>query len=154
MVKPARLKELISALTVAGAGFILLNLTFIFYFLTSKVLEKIVIPGSTPQAERWFMPMSFTVSTALITLASWFVFRSRLAIVWKATFMTVPVAVCLVITGISLHTWPVLPYLVGGLITGGLLFYFYRIRQPWLYYYAVLLVAGVLLIMGITGAEI
>jgi len=149
-----RVRNILKALVIAGAGFILLNLTFLFFYAVSLLLELILIQGSTPRESQWFMPVSFAVSTAIIGLVSWLVFRSRLLILVKATYMTVPTAVALVIIGIAFYRWPVVPYLVNGALTVGILFVFYRTRQPWLYYYSVILVALTLLIYTLLGGEI
>ena len=154
MFKNPILKNILAALAVAGSGFILLGLTFLFFGAVAWVLEKLVIPGSTPMERPWFMPVSFAVSTAIIALISWLVFRSKLATLVKAIFMTVPVAVVLALIGITLYPWPVVPYLVGGLFTIAVLFYLYRTKQPWLYYYTLTLVALSLMIFTLLGGEI
>jgi hypothetical protein len=154
MVGNPGVRNILSALVVAGAGFVLLNLTFLFFYAISLVLEVLIIPDSTPMERPWFMPVSFAVSTVVIGLVSWFVFRSRLVTLIKATYLTVPVAVALVLIGIALYHWPTVPYLVNGLLTAGVLFFFYRTKQPWLYYYSVILVALTLMIFTLLGGEI
>ena len=73
---------------------------------------------------------------------------------YKAIYMTVPFAVVFLTIGIFLFRWPVLAYSVSGLFFFGVLYYFYRTRQPWLYYYTLILVAFVMLIAGLLGIEI
>jgi len=68
--------------------------------------------------------------------------------------MTVPTAVVLVTIGILLYSLPVVPYIVGAILTVGVLFYFYRTKEPWLYYYSVILVAITLMIFTLMGGEI
>lgn len=154
MIKNPLLRNILSALVVAVSGFILLNLTFLFFAAVDWLLEKLIIPGSTPMERPWFMPVSFAVSAAIIALISWFVFRSKLTTLIKAIFLTVPVAVILALIGITLYHWPVIPYMVGGLLTISVLFYFYRTKQHWLYYYTVILVALALMILALLGVEI
>lgn len=108
-------------------------------------------PEAAPQGLPIIRHVVFLV---IIGLISWFVFRSRLPKIAKATYMAVPTAVVLVTVGILLYPWPVLPYLVGAVLTISVLFYFYRTKRPWLYYYNVVLVALVLMIFTLTGGEI
>ncbi|MEK7637299.1 MAG: hypothetical protein AAB402_02840 [Patescibacteria group bacterium] len=154
MLKNPVIRNVLSAVAVAGAGFVLLNLVFIFFASIAWVLEKLIIPGSTPMERPWFMPVSFAISAAIIALISWFVFRSKLATLGKAIFMTVPVAVGLALIGIQLYRWPVAALSLGGLLSLGVLYYFYRTKQPWLYHYVVILVALTLAMVTILGVEI
>ncbi len=89
----------------------------------------------------------------IIGLISWPIFRSKLGLLYKAIYMTVPLAVVFATIGILLYHWPVLPYLVGGLFAIGVLFYLYRTKQPWLYFYTVILVALSLMILTLLGVE-
>jgi hypothetical protein len=89
-----------------------------------------------------------------MALISWLVFRSKLRVLIKAIFMTVPTAVTLVTIGILLYPSPFLPYLVGVILTIGVLYYFYRTHKSWLYYYSVILVALVLMVFTLMGEEI
>jgi len=68
--------------------------------------------------------------------------------------ITVPIAVVLVTIGMFLYRWPVVAYSVGSLFSVGILYYLYRTKQPWLYFYAVILVSLSLLTAGLFGIEI
>jgi hypothetical protein len=68
--------------------------------------------------------------------------------------MTVPTAVALATIGIFLYRWPVVAFSTGGLFSVGVLCSFYRTKQPWIYYYTVILVATTLAIMTFLGVEI
>jgi VIT1/CCC1 family predicted Fe2+/Mn2+ transporter len=68
--------------------------------------------------------------------------------------MTVPVAVVLVTVGIFLYRWQIVSYSVGSLLCIGTLYCFYRTKQPWLYYYTVVLVGLTLAIFTLLGGEI
>jgi hypothetical protein len=154
MFKDPGVRNVLSALVIAAAGFVLLNLTFLFFYVVSLVFRSIIEPGITPVEHPWLMPVSFAVATAIIGLISWFVFRSGVAALIKAAYMTVPAAVVLVIFGIIFYRWPAVPYLVNSLLTIGVLYVFHRTKQPWLYYYSVILVALTLLIITLLGGEI
>ncbi len=151
----AIVKNILSALAVATFGFVLLNLTFLFNFLVVKLIGLFVSEEfiSTHQWQ-WFPMIRHALFLVIIGLISWPIFRSKLGTLYKAIYMTVPLAVILVTIGIFLYRWPVVPYLVGGLFTIGVLLYLYRTKQPWLYHYTVLLVALSLMIFTLLGGEI
>ena len=148
-------KNVLSALAVAVFGFILLNLTFLLNFLLFQFIDLFVSDEfmSTHQWQ-WFPMMRHAFFLVIIGLISWLVFRSKLGTLYKAIYMIVPLAVIFVTLGLFLYHWPVVPYLVGGLFTIGVLFYLYRTKQPWLYYYTLMLVALSLTIFTLLGGEI
>ncbi|MDP2907288.1 MAG: hypothetical protein Q8O03_05085 [Nanoarchaeota archaeon] len=102
----------------------------------------------------WFPPIKHALFVVIIGLISWLVFRSKLKVLYKAVYMTVPVAVALVTVGMFLYRWPIVGYSVGSLLCIGTLYYFYRTKQPWLYYYTVVLIGLILAIFTLTGGEI
>jgi hypothetical protein len=143
---------------VAAIGFVLLNLTFLLNYLVFQFINIFMpsnpMPSNPESAPQWFPLARHILFLIIIALISWIVFRSKLRVLIKAIFMTVPTAVTLVTIGILLYPSPVLPYLVGALLTIGVLFYFYRTHRPWLYYYSVILVALVLMVFTLMGGEI
>lgn len=157
MKKSKLAKNILSVLAVAVFGLILLNLTFIFDALYQGVIRGIVqlfIP-LTPDTNIFWLPGLFHGSfVVVIGIISLFVFKSKLKVLYKAIYMTVPVAVVLATVGIFFYQWPIIPYLLGTLIVIGTLYYFYRTKQPWLYYYTVILVSLALAIFSLSGGEI
>ena len=157
LLKNPLVKNILSAVAVAIFGFILLNLTFLFDFIYQSAIRGLVglfIPLGPDTNLYWFPPLMHGSFVVVIGLISWFVFRSKLGVLYKAIYMTVPVAVVLATLGIFLYSWPIVLYSVGSLFCIGTLYYFYRTKQPWLYYYTVVLVG---LIMGsytLLGGEI
>ena len=150
-------KNVLSAVAVAGFGFVLLNLTFMFDWLFQSAvtwLVRLFISINPQMTYGWYPPMMHGLFVVVIGLISWWVFKSKLGVLYKAIYMTVPLAVVLVSIGIFLYRWPVVPYLVGGLFSLGVLYYFYRTRQSWLYYYTVILVSLILGIAGLLGVQI
>lgn len=146
-----------SAIGVAGFGFILLNLAFMLdFFFQSAVIWCIDLftSANPPMDWAWFPPIMHIAFIILIGLLSWFVFRSKLGVLYKATYMTVPLAVVLVTIGMFLYRWPIAAYSLGSLFTIAVLYYFYRTKQPWLYYYTLILIGLVMLIVGLLGVEI
>ncbi len=153
MLKHPWAKNVLSALAVAAAGFVLLNLTFLFNYLVFLFID-LFIPRDIESVPRWLPVSRHILFLIIIALISRAVSRSKLPVLVKAIFLTVPAAVVLVTLGIVLYPSPVMPYLVGGLLAIGVLFYFYRTRKPWLYYYSVILVALTLMIFTLMGGEI
>jgi hypothetical protein len=152
-VKHACVKNILSALAVAGFGFILLGLTFIFNFLVFQLID-LVIPRNTDYLPQWFPMARHIIFLVVIALISWPISRSKLPTLAKAILLTAPTAVVLATIGILLYPSPILPFLVGALLTVGVLYFFYRTHKPWLYYYSVILVAITLMVFTLTGGEI
>jgi hypothetical protein len=98
-----------------------------------------------------FLHMLFAI---LILLISMFVLRSKLGTLWKAIFLTVPWAVVLAALGILLYQQPIILAVIGLMLTISILVYLYRTRQPWIYFYSVLLVVVALSVFTFLGGEI
>ena len=151
------IKNILSVLGVTIFGYILLNVTFIFDTIYQGIIRGIIglfTPLDPNMNLYWFPPVIHSSFVIIIGLISWFVFRSKLKVLYKAIYMTVPVAVVLVTVGIFLYQWPIISYSLGTLLCLGTLYYFYKTKQPWLYYYAVVLVGITLAIFTATGGEI
>ena len=151
-------KNILSALAIAFFGFILLNLTFLFDFLFQSLVRRLFmlfLPIDNPEMSyNWWPPMMQGLFLIVIGLTTWLVFRSKLSVLYKAIFLTVPTAAVLATIGIILFHWPVAVYSLGGLLIIAVLYYFYRSRQPWLYYYSVILIGLALAIFTLAGGEI
>jgi len=159
MFKNRYIKNVLSALAVAVFGFVLLNLTFLFDFLFQSLIVrfiKLFIPIIVdPEMDyHWFPPMMHASFVVVIGLISWFIFKSKLGKIYKAIYSTVPLAVVFATIGIFLYRWPVLAYGINTLVFGVILFYLYKTKKPWIYYYTLILVALVLLIFTLSGGEI
>ena len=157
LLKKPVVKNILSALAVAFFGFILLNLAFMFDALFQSAIMAIIklfIPGDLFMQYPWLPLVMHALFVVVIGLISWLVFRSKLKVLFKAIYMTVPLAVVFVSIGMALHQWPVISYLIGFLFGISLLYYFYRTKQPLLYYYTVVLVGIVLAIFSLLGGEI
>jgi hypothetical protein len=146
-------RNVLAALAVAAAGFVLLNLAFILNALFFSLIGFIV-PERTENMPRWLPPLRHLLFLVVIALVSWPILASRLKPLFKAMYLIVPAAVLFVTIGILLTRWPVLVYAIGGVLTVAALYYFYRRHLPWLYSYAVLLVAIALGILMLLGVEI
>lgn len=152
-------KNILSALAVAVFGFILLNIAFLFDYLLHSLVMKITTPflPVSPYPEmtnNWLPPLMHILFMAFNGLISWLIFRTKLGVLYKAIYLTVPLAVVFVTIGIFLYQWPVAAYSLCGFFAMGALYYFYRTKQPWLYSYTVILVGLVLAIFSLSGGEI
>jgi len=157
MFKNPIVKNILSAVAVAGFGFMLLNLAFMFDFIFQSVVTefiKLFTSVDFNMTYNWFPPMMHVLFVFLIGLISWLVFRLKIGALYKAIYMTVPLAVVFVTLGIFLYRWPVVAYSIGSLFSISVLYYFYRTKQPWLYYYTVILVGLAMLLVGLLGVEI
>ena len=149
MCKNHYVKNILSALSVAFFSFVLLNLTFMFDFFIHSLIGLFF-----PATNRWFPQMKNIIFIITIILISLLVFKSKLREFFKVIYLTVTLTVILITIGIFLYRWPILTYSVSGLILGSIVFYLYRNKKSWLYYYSVILVASVLLIMNLFRIDI
>jgi hypothetical protein len=136
MLNTPVVKNIVSALAVTVFGAVLLILTFLLDFLAVMVIGQFLGPFLQAGFERtfWFPPLTQAVFALVVAVITWAVFKAKLPEIYKAAYTIVPTAVALVVAAI--------------------LAYLYRARESWIYHYAVLLVALVLLIMGLTGTDI
>ncbi|MDP3014710.1 MAG: hypothetical protein Q8M92_10735 [Candidatus Subteraquimicrobiales bacterium] len=157
VLKKLIVKNILSAVAVAIFGFILLNLAFLFDFFVHYLAIELVklFTGVNPLiAYKWFPPTMHLMFVVIIGLISWLIFRSKLRVLFKAIYMTVPLAVVFATLGIFLYRWPIAAYLIGSLLSVGILYYFYRTKQPWIYYYTLILISLTMLFVGLSGVEI
>lgn len=157
LFKDQTTKNILSALAVAFFGFILLNLAFIFDALYQSVIRGFVglfIPLNPEMMLYWIPPLFHGSFVIVIGAISWFVFKSKLKTIYKAIYMTVPLAVVYVTIGMFFYRWPVIVYLLGSLFGVGILYYLYRIKQHWIYYYTTILISILMLMVVLLGIEI
>ena len=155
MFKNRVFKNILSALAVIFFGFILLNLTFLLNFLFFSLIELLIPQHLTETGDwQWFPPARHVLFLVIIGLISWPILKSRLRTLLKAIYLVVPVAVTLVTVGLLLNTLPLLSYLICALLSLATLVYLYLTRRPWLYYFAVIIVAFSLLVFNLMGGEI
>jgi hypothetical protein len=86
---------------------------------------------------------------------SWFVFRSKLNDLVKATYLTMPLMVTLVMIGIfAFQLTELVVYLLGAIVVAAVLYYIYKKKLSWLYYFATGYVVLVALYVMLAGIEI
>lgn len=159
LLKNPIVRKVAAALGLAGLGFVLLNLAFVLDAVFQGIIRLIVrlfAPNAIGPNSSWFWlpPLMHFSFAALIGLLTWLVLRSKLRAFFKATFLTVPMAVVLVTLGMFLGRWPYISYPLGIILVAGVLCLFHRAKQPWLYYYAVILTSLTLAVFTLTGGEI
>lgn len=141
------------ALMIAVIGVALLNITFMFDFAWQSAV-KFVFLRNIDLGNSWFPLYMHLLFVLLIAIISWLVYRMHLGDIYKATYTMVPAAVLLVTDGILFYRWPIYAYSVGVIASLIILYVFYQKKLSWFYYFAVLFVALVLLVMGLTGQQI
>jgi len=151
------IKNILSALAVVVFGFFLLNVAFIFDALFQSLIDTIVRFFTTADVNMewsWYPLVKHAMFFVLIGLISWYVLRSKLGVLYKAIYMTVPLAVVFVTIGILTYPRLMAAYSLGALFTIGVLYYFYSTRKPWLYYFTLILMSLTMLMVGLLGVEI
>lgn len=144
------LKNILSAVMIMAGGLALFTLAFLTTaFVTNAFIrvfgmERIGNPHGTG---RWF-------TLLLILFLSWLIFRSKINDTVKATFLTMPLMVVLVLTGIGFYQQPAWIVGIGAVVIGAVLFYFHQRRLPWVYYFATLYVAALALYVLVSGVDI
>lgn len=144
-------------LAVVGGGFILLQLTFVaaalFSFATRGVAGLFVRMDENLQLF-WLPPLLHILFAVLILLLSWKILSFRIPSIYKAIYLPVPVATVLVTLGLLLFQWPIVTYSVGTVVVLITLYFLYRGRAPWLYYFSVIFFSAVLAIFTAMGGDI
>jgi len=153
MLKNLYVKNFLYALAVVFFGFNLLVLAFVLNWFTTAFIGLFFPPGF-PAAHPWFPQLTLIIYLFIIAYISWLIFRSKLEEIFKGIYSTVPAAVIFAVTWLLFRRWPALAYSVCALILLTVIYYLYRTKKSWRYYYPVILVASVLLVMNILGIEI
>jgi len=145
------LKNILQALVIAAISVVLLNLTFLFYAIFQNAISRLILgdPFWPP------LPLVHILFLVVIGAISWVVFDSKLFnTFWKAAYTSVPLAVALVFIGIIFYRLSVMAYLLGALVSLGVLYYLWRAKKSWFYFYTVILVSLALGIFTLLGGEI
>ncbi len=157
MFKNQPVKNVLSAVAVAVFGLILLNVTFLFDFFVQTLIDSVVklfAQTDINRVWRWYPPLKHFIFVAIVILISRFIFKSKLKTIFKVIYFVVPLAIIYVTIGIFLYRLPLLAFLLSSYFFLGFLYFFKRTKQPWLYYYALILVSLTLLIFNLLGEQI
>jgi hypothetical protein len=142
-------KPVLSMVCIILGGFVLFNVAFILAALMMGTLARFDGTQGIPPA---YGRIIFVI---LIFVISWFIFQSKLNDLIKATYLTMPLMIVLVMIGIfsyQLSQWVV--YILGGVVVAAVLYFIYLKKLSWLYYFATGFVVAVALYVMIAGIEI
>ncbi len=144
-------KNVLSVLVILVGGFILFNIAFLLAALVINATISVlgIAQNGAPHI------VGRVLYLFLIFLISWFVFRSRLNDIIKATFLTMPLMVILVMVGISLYQqskWMIVG--IGAVIICAVLSYLYKKKLSWLYYFSTFYVAVLALCVMLFNVQI
>lgn len=153
IIKNPALKYLLIVVAIAVGGFALLNIVFMLFAL---IINGILFffPKDAAMDRGSLMPILTSLVAALFLVGYYFVYRSKTKPLYKAILMPIPTAIILVGLGASLYHWPILALSLGVVFVLSVIYYFYRTKQPWSYYFAVLATSYAMLIMSILGVDI
>jgi len=157
VLKKNVLKIIASLIAVPVFGMILLNVAFLLDALYQSVVRTCVgffIPLGPDMKIYWFPPLMHISYLVIILVITFFVFRSKLAAIYKAIFMIVPLAAVSVTMGMLLYQWPYVVYSVGGLFFIGVIYLLYRTKKPWIYFYSAAVIGMTMLMIQLLGVEI
>jgi len=143
-------KNALSAVVIVAGGFFLFNVAFL---LAAAVINGLgLLMGNVDQPPTYIQVGAYI---GFLLIISWLVFRSKLSHLVKATYMTMPLMVTLVMTGIFLYTQPQwMPIGFGVLIVAAVLLFIYKKKLPWLYYFATFYTAALALYIILSGIDI
>jgi hypothetical protein len=114
---------------------------------------NMLLPLKPDGPNPYFFLRPITLFVVLAVL-SWFVFRSKIAMLYKAIYTTWPVATVLAFVGIYFEHSPVLIYSLCALFTLGVLAYLFFTKKSRFYYVSVIPVSIALLLVKLLGVEI
>lgn len=151
--------NVLSALFVLVFGFILLNLAFILDYAFQSLIDLIVkqfVSSSININIAWqgYMALKHGLFVVLILIISYFVFKSKLHVLFKVTYLLIPITTMIATVWMFLYPWPIIAFVLEAILILDILYYLYLTKRHWLYYYAVVLISLVLLLVGIFGVEI
>ncbi|EKD56512.1 MAG: hypothetical protein ACD_58C00167G0015 [uncultured bacterium] len=155
-IKNKNLAIFLQVLAILVFGIVLLILVFGFCALVYTTCDRILGTGHElePRLNWQYHVLRVSIFIGLIAVTTYYVYKSKLIAIYKATWTMVPTAIALVSIGILTYQRPYLSYTLGSVVILGILAYLYNARKSWMYYLSILFVAIALLIMGITGTDI
>lgn len=144
-------ENILSSLVIMLGGFILFNVAFLLAAFVINTSQRII--GMPQNAAPHLLGKALYL--ALIFIISFFVLKSKLNTLIKATYFTMPLMVVLVMVGLFLYQQPKsLIAVIGTLIVSAVLFYLYKKRLSWQYYFATFYVAVLGLCIMLFNIEI
>ncbi|MBS3147218.1 hypothetical protein J4471_06005 [Candidatus Woesearchaeota archaeon] len=157
IIKESIAKKILYAFIIAIIGFILLNITFMAYFLFQSIIRfffRLVINIDYNSNYYWYPPLLHLLFVIVISLISWYIFHLKIKNISKAIFFCVPLATVYVTLGIFFYKLPIITYLLSGLFFISTYYYLIKTKKSWFYYYTLILVSFAMLLVGLLGVEI
>lgn len=147
-------KIALTALAIPVLSYFLLTLTFLVDAGFQHLIDRLFQPTYSAETN-WLPPSKHIMFLVLILVISFFILRAKkLKDFYKAVYSSVPTGFLLATAGLSLYRWPAVQYSVCVLIYAVILFYLFKTKRSWMYFYAVSAVALSLLLMNAFGVEI
>ncbi len=142
---PTWLKNVFSALAILVGGFVLFNIAFAGAALIINGTNRLL------GMDEFTAPHPLGIFAVLLILGSvsWTILKSNLNSLLKATYATLPMMVVLAAIGIRFYEQPIwVPLSIGGGFLICLLYYFFKKKLPWVYYFALAVVglAGIMMV--------
>jgi len=151
-IKNPVIKNIVYAVIIVLGGFLLFNVAFMLAAVVINGINLMLRLSIDSQPPTIFSLVLFVL---LLIVASYFVFRSKLDHLIKATFLTMPLMSLLISIGVLLYEQPrYVPISIGAVVIAALAGYFYKKKMPWIYYFAEIYVAALALYIVLTGIDI
>lgn len=147
VLRTAAAKNVLSGLLVALGAFALFNAAFIGIALVAFAVQFLF-----PQLP--LGPPGIIAGLSALAIVSWLLLRIPMRPALKAIVLTMPLAWSYVALGLLFWQTPIVTFVIGGAATLTILTYFIRAKKPWIYAYAVALVATALSLASVLGLEI
>ncbi len=126
-------KRILEMLFIVLAGFVLFNVAFLMAALIIQGL------GLLSQSETQNPRLGLMIFGLILLGISWFILRSKLSTLLKATYLTMPLMSAIVIIGVIGYTWPQwLIFAIEGLLIGSVIGTIRMKRLEWEYTFATL----------------
>lgn len=157
MLKNQDIRNVLKALFVAIFGFVLINVALITYFGFQSLIDLIVGLFTSANINvnlTWYPELKYILFAIVIFIISWLILRAKIRPVFKAAFLMVPSTLIFVTAGIFLYRWPAIAYSLSVILGLAVLYYFYRTKKNWMYWFSFILLALSLAAFSLTGGQI
>lgn len=145
------MKRIRSAATIVGIGFALFLLAFLLLAVITNAAEALFSRDGDVNVYSGSRYVLLILTLLILPL----VLRSRLPEPLKASYVTLPLMVGLVVLGITLHGKPSwMTLLSGGIVVTAALACLFALKKPWVYHFAVLFAALLALYAHLSGMQI
>jgi len=151
-IKNTAIRNIVYAAIIIVGGFALFNIAFLLAAIIANGINLLLHLRSDFQLPTIYSILFFLL---LLLVASYFIFRSKLDDLIKATFLTMPLMSLMIAIGVLLYEQPeYMPISIGAFIIAALSGFFYIKKMPWMYYFAELYVAALALFIVLAGIDI